>query len=62
MSRRLHWRDERICDHSGKDSNSLMLKNYLENNHKQVSFEDFRIFEMVTLITKLNEKYQKRCL
>ena len=59
IGRRLY---ERICDHSGKDSNSLMLKNYLENNHKQVSFEDFRIFEMVTLITKLNEKYQKRCL
>ena len=32
---------ERICDHSGKDSKSHMLKHSLENNHKQVSFEDF---------------------
>ena len=37
---RLH---ERICDHSGKDSKSHMLKHSLENNHKQVSFEDFRM-------------------
>ena len=40
IGRRLH---ERICDHSGKDSKSHMLKHSLENNHKQVSFEDFRI-------------------
>ena len=38
IGRRLH---ERICDHSGKDSKSHMLKHSLENNHKQVSFEDF---------------------
>ena len=38
--RRLH---DRIYDHSGKDSKSHMLKHSLENNHKQVSFEDFRI-------------------
>ena len=40
IGRRLH---ERICDHSGKDSKSHMLKHSLENNHKQVSFEDFHI-------------------
>ena len=37
---RLH---ERICDHSGKNSKSYMLKLSLENDHKNVSFEDFRI-------------------
>ena len=40
IGRRLH---EWICDHSGKDSKSHMLKHSLENNHKQVSFEDFCI-------------------
>ena len=40
IGRRLY---EQIYGHSGKDSKSHMLKNYLENNHKQVSFEDFRI-------------------
>ena len=40
VGRRLY---ERICDHSGKDSKSHMLKISLENNHKQVSVEDFRI-------------------
>ena len=37
---RLH---ERICDHSGKNSKSYMLKLSLENDHKNVSFEDFHI-------------------
>ena len=37
---RLH---KRICDHSGKDSKSHMLKHSPENNHKHVSFEDFCI-------------------
>ena len=37
---RLH---ERIRDHSGKDSKSHMLKHSLENNHKHVFFEDFRV-------------------
>ena len=40
ISRRLN---ERICDYSGKDSKSHMLKHCLENNHKHVSLEDFRI-------------------
>ena len=40
IGRRLH---ERICDHSGKDRKSHMLKHSLENNHKHVSFEDFRV-------------------
>ena len=40
IERSLH---EQICDHSGKDSKSHMLKHSLENNHKQVSFEDFRM-------------------
>ena len=31
IGRRLH---ERICDHSGKDGKSHMLKHSLENNHK----------------------------
>ena len=49
MSRRLHRRNrgrrlhERICDHSGKDSKSYLLKHSLENNYKPVSFEDFPI-------------------
>ena len=34
---------DRICDHSGKDSRSHMLKHSLKNKHKNVSFEDFRI-------------------
>ena len=59
---RLH---EQICDHSGKDSKSHMLKHSLENT--QVSINKFLLkislyFEMVTLITKLNEKYRERCL
>ena len=40
IGRRLH---ERIYDHRGKDSKSHMLKHSLENNHKHVSFENFRI-------------------
>ena len=40
IGRRLH---ERICDHSGKDNKSDMLKHSLENNHKHFSFEGFRI-------------------
>ena len=40
IGRRLH---KRICDYNGKDSKSHMLKHSLENNHKQVSFEDFCI-------------------
>ena len=35
ISRRIH---ERVCDHSGKDTKSHMLKHSLENNHKHVSF------------------------
>ena len=37
---RLH---EQICSRSRKDSKSYMLKHSLENNHKNVSFEDFHI-------------------
>ena len=37
---RLH---EQICNYSRKDSKSYMLKHSLENNHKNVSFEDFHI-------------------
>ena len=40
LDSRLH---ERIRDHNGKDSKSHMLKHSLENNHKHVSFEDFRV-------------------
>ena len=41
IGRRFH---KRICDFNGKDSKSHMLKHSPENNHAQVSFEDFRIF------------------
>ena len=42
IGRRVH---EQICDHSRKDSKSLMLKHSLENNHKLVSFEDFHVLQ-----------------
>ena len=58
IGRRLH---EQICDHSGKDSKFHMLKYSLENNHKHVSFEDFRILRMVTLTANLRGKYRTRC-
>ena len=51
--RRLH---ERIYDHSGKDSKSHMLKHSLENNHKQVSFEDFRIIRNDCTNSKFKRK------
>ena len=51
--RRLH---ERIYDHSGKDSKSHMLKHSLENNHKQVSFEDFRIIRNGCTNSKFKRK------
>ena len=53
IGRRLH---ERICDHSGKDSKSHMLKHSLENNHKQVSFEDFRIIQNGYTNSKFKQK------
>ena len=53
IGRRLH---ERICDHSGKDSKSHMLKHSLENNHKQVSFEDFRILRNGYTNSKIKRK------
>ena len=53
IGRRLH---ERICDHSGKDSKSHMLKHSLENNHKQVSFEDFRILQNRYTNSKIKRK------
>ena len=53
IGRRPH---ERICDHSGKDSKSHMLKHSLENNHKQVSFEDFRIIQNGYTNSKFKQK------
>ena len=53
IGRRLH---ERICDHSGKDSKSHMLKHSLENNHKQVSFEDFHILRNGYTNSKIKRK------
>ena len=47
---------ERICDHSGKDSKSHMLKHSLENNHKHVSFEDFRILRNGYANSKFKQK------
>ena len=53
IGRRLH---ERICDHSGKDSKSHMLKHSLKNNHKQVSFKDFRILRSGYTNSKIKRK------
>ena len=53
IGRRLH---ERICDLSGKDSKSHMLKHSLENNYKQLSFEDFRIFRNSYTNSKIKPK------
>ena len=53
--RRLH---ERICNHSGKDSKSHMLKHFLENNHKHVPFEDFCILQN----GYTNSKFQRKIL
>ena len=53
IGRRLH---ERICDHSGKDSKSHMLKHSLENNHKQVSFEDLRLLRNSYTNNKIKRK------
>ena len=47
---------ERICDHSGKDSKSHMLKHSLENKHKQVSFEDFCIIQNSYTNSKFKQK------
>ena len=55
IGRRLH---ERICDHSGKDSKSHMLKHSLENNHKKVSFEDF----CITQNDYTNSKFKQKIL
>ena len=56
IGRRLH---ERICDHSGKDSKSHMLKHSLENNHKQVSFEDFYILRNAYTNSKFKQEISK---
>ena len=58
--RRLH---EWICNHSGKDSKSHMLKNI----SWKITINMFLLkisayFKMVILIASLNEKYWKRCL
>ena len=53
IGRRLH---EWICDHSGKDRKSHMLKHSLENNHKHVSFEDFCILQNGDTNSKFKQK------
>ena len=53
MGRRLR---ERICDHKEKDRKSHMLKYSLENNHKHVSFEDFRVLRNGYTIGKFKQK------
>ena len=53
IGRRLH---EWICDHSGKNNKSHMLKHYLEINHKQVSFEDFHILRNGHTNNKIKRK------
>ena len=53
IGRRLH---ERICDHSGKDSKSQMLKHSLENNHGQSSFEGFCILRNGYTNSKIKRK------
>ena len=55
IGRRLY---ERICDHSGKDSKSHMLKHSLENNHKHVSFEDL----FILLNGHTNSKVKRKTL
>ena len=50
---------EQICDHSGKDSKFHMLKYSLENNHKHVSFEDFRILRNGYTNSKFKGKISK---
>ena len=53
IGRRLHkW----ICDYNGKDSKSHMLKHSLENNHKQVSFENFCILGNGCTNSKIKRK------
>ena len=47
---------ERICDHSGKESKSHVLKHSLENNHKQMSFEDFHILRYGYITSKFKRK------
>ena len=59
IGRRLH---ERICDHSGKDSKSHILKLSLGNIHKHVSFEDFRILRHGYTNSNSSRKYRKCCL
>ena len=53
IGRKLH---ERICDHSGKDSKSHMLKHSPGNIHKHVSFEDFLILRNGYTNKNLSEK------
>ena len=45
-----------IWYHSGKDSKFHMLKHSLENSHKQVSFEDFRILRNGYTSRKIKRK------
>ena len=59
IGRRLH---ERICGHNQRDSQFHMLRHSLENNHKHISFEDFRILQNGYTNSKLNKKYRYRCL
>ena len=47
---------ERICDHSGKNSKSHMLKHSVENDHKRVFFEDFRILRNGYTNSKIKRK------
>ena len=53
IRRRLH---EQIFDYNGKDRKSHMLKHSLENNHKQVSFEDFHILRNGYTNNKIKRK------
>ena len=56
IGRSLH---ERICDHSRKESKSNMLKHFMENDHKQVSFEDLHILRNGCITSKFKRKISK---
>ena len=67
LSRRLHREvdtrlHEQIFDQSGKDRKSHTSKHSLKNNHKHVSFEDFRILRHGYTNSNSSRKYRECCL
>ena len=54
---------KRSVDHCGKDKQSRLLRDALNNNHKGVDLKDFKIIDSpVTIIIASKGKSQKPCI